>query len=108
MKTKLSLLGATLTAVSLNLILSGTAVAQGYGAQKGSATSAATPAGATAANPNAPKPGTVLPSGVIVAMPISKEEAMKKYPPPKGGYPSGTREPHEQSGLVHSPYSPHK
>jgi hypothetical protein len=45
---------------------------------------------------------------VIEAKQITKEEAEKKYPPPKGGYPSGERDPHQASGQVSSPYPPHK
>ena len=35
---------------------------------------------------------------------ISKEDAAKKYPPPKGGYPVAALGP-EGSGIVPSPYS---
>lgn len=35
---------------------------------------------------------------------ISKEDAMKKYPPPKGGYPVAQLGP-EGSGIVPSPYN---
>jgi hypothetical protein len=35
---------------------------------------------------------------------ITKEEAMKKYPPPKGGYPVASFGP-EGSGIVPSPYN---
>ncbi len=45
---------------------------------------------------------------VLDATPITKEEAAKKYPPPKGGYPIGERDPHMASGHVNSPYSPHQ
>jgi hypothetical protein len=45
---------------------------------------------------------------VIEAKQITKEEAEKKYPSPKGGYPSGERDPHKPSGQVSSPYPPHQ
>src|SRR6266566_9813946 len=45
---------------------------------------------------------------VIVAQPISKAEAEKKYPPPSSGYPTGERDPHDPSGVVASPYTPHQ
>ncbi|PYJ49571.1 MAG: hypothetical protein DME69_06840 [Verrucomicrobia bacterium] len=45
---------------------------------------------------------------VIVAQPISKAEAEKKYPPPSSGYPTGERDPHQASGIVMSPYPPHQ
>ena len=35
---------------------------------------------------------------------ITKEEAMKQYPPPKGGYPVANLGP-EGSGIVPSPYN---
>jgi hypothetical protein len=45
----------------------------------------------------------------IEAKQISKLEAEKKYPPPKGGvYPPGERDPHQASGIVTSPYPPHQ
>ena len=45
--------------------------------------------------------------GVIVATPITPEEAAKKYPAPNGKYPNGERDPHKASGIVNSPYPPH-
>jgi hypothetical protein len=50
---------------------------------------------------------------VIEAKQISKEEAAKKYPPPKGGgYPTGDRDPHASGSrsatIVTSPYPPHQ
>ena len=45
--------------------------------------------------------------GAKKAKAISKEEALKNYPPPKSGsYPMGERDPHKSSGLVYSPYPP--
>jgi hypothetical protein len=43
------------------------------------------------------------------ATPISKEEAMKKYPPPKGGYPVAevNTAPGQTGGFFKSPYSRH-
>ena len=50
---------------------------------------------------------------VIEAKQITKEEAAKKYPPPKGeGYPTGNRDPHSSGSrsttIVTSPYPPHQ
>ena len=39
---------------------------------------------------------------------ITKEDAQKKYPPPRSGYPRGTRDAHDPSGVVASPYSPNQ
>ena len=40
---------------------------------------------------------------------ITKADAEKKYPPPKTGtYPPGTRDAHDPSGVVSSPYPPHE
>lgn len=48
-------------------------------------------------------------AGSIVATPVTKEDAAKKYPPPSSGkYPMGERDPHKPSGVVTSPYPPHK
>jgi hypothetical protein len=106
MKTKLSLVGAALTAVALSLIVSSTAVAQMYGGSQNKGSSKTAPAGGT--SPSEKKPGSVGAGGVIVATPITKEEAAKNYPPPKGGYPMGERDPAAHSGLIKSPYPPGK
>jgi hypothetical protein len=46
---------------------------------------------------------------VIEATGITKADAEKKYPPPHGGnYPAATRDPHDASGLVTSPYPPYQ
>jgi hypothetical protein len=46
--------------------------------------------------------------GVTEATAITKAEAEKKYPAPKGGqYPRGSRNPHDPSGVVTSPYPPY-
>jgi hypothetical protein len=46
---------------------------------------------------------------VMTATAITKADAEKKYPAPKGGnYPPGTRNPHEASGVVTSPYPPYQ
>jgi hypothetical protein len=45
---------------------------------------------------------------VIEATGITKEEAEKKYPPPKNGYPLGNRDPSHPSGVVSSPYPPYQ
>src|SRR5216684_1202863 len=104
MKTKFSLVSAALVAGSLSLVLCSTAVAQMYGQKppQGSA-----PAGSPGASPGAKKPGDIEPGGVIVATPITKEEAEKKDPPPKSGYPTGDRPYSHVPGHILSPYSPH-
>jgi hypothetical protein len=43
----------------------------------------------------------------IEATPLTKAEAMKKYPSKTGTYPPGTRDAHDPSGVVSSPYPPH-
>ena len=46
---------------------------------------------------------------VLEGKAINKPEAEKKYPPPKSGtYPPGTRDAHDPSGVVSSPYPPHE
>jgi len=44
----------------------------------------------------------------IVAKPITKAEADKKYPARGGAYPLGQRDPTAPSGVVTSPYPPHE
>jgi hypothetical protein len=45
----------------------------------------------------------------ITATAITKADAEKKYPPAHGGhYPPGTRNPHDPSGVVTSPYPPYQ
>ncbi len=46
--------------------------------------------------------------GAIVATAITPQEAAKKYPMPNGRYPLRERDPHKASGVVTSPYPPHK
>lgn len=45
---------------------------------------------------------------VIEATGITKAEAEKKYPPKAGAYPPGNRNPHDESGVVASPYPPYQ
>jgi hypothetical protein len=46
---------------------------------------------------------------VMKATAITKADADKKYPAPHGGsYPPGTRDAHDASGLVTSPYPPYQ
>jgi hypothetical protein len=46
---------------------------------------------------------------VMTATAITKADAEKKYPAPKGGhYPLGNRSPHDPSGVVTSPYPPYQ
>jgi hypothetical protein len=44
----------------------------------------------------------------IAATALTKAEAEKKYPPKSGTYPPGTRDAHDPSGVVSSPYPPHE
>ena len=61
-----------------------------------------------AATPAGPSTGPVQGGGTTsVGKQIAPEEANKKYPPPKGGYPNGERDPHKASGIINSPYPPH-
>ena len=46
--------------------------------------------------------------GATPATAITKAEAEKKYPLKGGSYPPGTRDPHDPSGVVVSPYPPHE
>jgi hypothetical protein len=39
---------------------------------------------------------------------ITKADAEKKYPPKSGTYPPGTRDAHDPSGVVSSPYPPYQ
>ena len=45
---------------------------------------------------------------VMTATAITKADAEKKYPPKGGNYPPGTRNPHDASGVVTSPYPPYQ
>jgi hypothetical protein len=45
---------------------------------------------------------------VMTGEAITKEDAQKKYPPPPSGYPRGSRDAHDPSGVVASPYSPNQ
>jgi hypothetical protein len=56
----------------------------------------------------APSPGALGAGGAPVATPITPEEAAKKYPALKGKYPVGERDAHKPSGIITSPYPPHK
>ena len=47
-------------------------------------------------------------AGVTQATAITKAEAEKKYPTKGGQYPPGTRNPHDPSGVVTSPYPPYQ
>jgi hypothetical protein len=39
---------------------------------------------------------------------ITKADAEKQYPPKSGTYPLGTRDAHDPSGVVSSPYPPYQ
>jgi len=45
---------------------------------------------------------------VMTATAITKADADKKYPPRGGGYPRATRNAHDPSGVVTSPYPPYQ
>ena len=95
MKTKLSLITAIPLLVLLGLALSVTALAQ-------------MPKKPAASDSGEPKPGTILTGNIIVATPITKEEAAKKYPAPRSGYPPGDRTYTHIPGHILSPYPPHQ
>ena len=101
MKTKLVTVVSVVAVSWLVLIFSNTAVGQESGSY------ARQPSGASQAGA-APSPGSQGTSGVPVATPITPEEASKKYPAPNGRYPVGERDPHKSSGVITSPYPPHK
>jgi hypothetical protein len=109
MKIKLSLFGATLVAIACGLALSQTAIAQMYGQSKTSTSSSNKNASAAnpSASPGGKKPGEVMPDGTIVATVITKEEAEKKYPAPKAGYPAGDANYNfsHKPGFLQSPYT---
>jgi hypothetical protein len=46
--------------------------------------------------------------GAIDATPLTKAEADKKYPSKTKTYPLATRDAHDPSGVVSSPYPPHE
>lgn len=45
---------------------------------------------------------------VMEATAITKADADKKYPPADGHYPAASRNPHDPSGVVTSPYPPYQ
>jgi hypothetical protein len=45
---------------------------------------------------------------VMTGEAITKEDAQKKYPPPAAGFPRGSRDAHDPSGVVASPYPPYQ
>ncbi len=100
MKTKLVALVSAVAVSCLTLILSNTALAQMREGQ-----------GYRQTNQSGPNSSQVAKAaqgsgGAVVATPISPKDAAKKYPPPKGGYPRGERDPHKADGVVNSPYPP--
>ena len=95
MKTRLSLITAIPLLVLLGLALSVTALAQ-------------KPKKPAASDSGEPKPGTILTGNIIVATPITQEEAAKKYPAPRSGYPPGDRPYTHIPGHILSPYPPHQ
>src|ERR1700736_888703 len=78
-----------------------TVMGQGYGKgmTSGGSTPSGSPGGSAGGSAAAKKPGTVETGGAIVATPVTKEEAAKKYPLPAGkNYPPGDRDIHKPSG----------
>ena len=101
MKTKLIAIISAAAVSWLALNLSHTAIAQ----MKPGSESYQRPQGKNDVNSNQKaQKGT---AGSIVATQITPQEAAKKYPAPKSGYPMGERDPHKASGIVNSPYPPH-
>ena len=101
MKTKLVKIVSIVAVSWVALICTTSALAQmqrsgsEYGKQPSTGAAVSTPGQATGS------------SGAKMATPITKEDAAKKYPPPKSGqYPMGERDPHKSSGVVNSPYPP--
>ena len=103
MKTKLIAVVSAMAVSWLGLIFSNTAIAQ-YGRSGGAEPPPPKqPTGSTSTNDATRSQGR---GAANMATPISPAEAAKKYPPPKGGYPLGERDPHKASGMVNSPYPP--
>ena len=97
-KTRLIAFVSAVAVSCLTLILSNTAVAQ---MREGQSYQQANPK-----KPDSSKVSKQGASGAVVGTPITPQEAAKKYPPPKGGYPKGERDPHKADGVVNSPYPP--
>jgi hypothetical protein len=103
MKTKFMAV-VSIMAVTLLALMFTTAV---MGQRSGGYEKTTTKPGA-AATPSGPSTGPVQGGGgATVGKAITPEEANKKYPAPKGGYPTGERDPHKASGIILSPYPPH-
>jgi hypothetical protein len=100
MKTKLVTVISAVAVSSLTLIFPSTTLAQEKPSYAKPAAAATPPTGSQAS-------GVKASGGATMATPITPEEAAKKYPAPKGGYPAGERDPHKPSGQVSSPYPPH-
>ena len=100
-------LSAVISIVAVTLI--GLALAGAALAQRTSSGESGMKKPGAATTPSGPSTGPVQGvGGTAVAKQISPEEAKKKYPAPKGGYPMGERDPHKASGIVNSPYPPHQ
>jgi len=98
MKTKLFTVVSAVTMSWLALILTEVAMAQRSENYRPPSTS----------NPSTSQPSQQQGAGgAVVATQITPQEAAKKYPSPKGTYPTGERDPHKASGVVSSPYPPH-
>jgi hypothetical protein len=104
MKTKLTLIISASAVTLLALVIPNTALAQGESRAGGyQQTTKSTSGGMTPGNMTR---DTKRAGSVAKATQVTKDEAAKKYPPPKGGYPTGERDPHKPSGIVNSPYPP--
>jgi hypothetical protein len=107
MKTKLLTIISVLAVSGIALIFSDTAM--GQEGSRGGMYNAKPPSGtnqpAAAPSPGSQSTGT---GGALVGMPITPEEAAKKYPARNGNYPVGERDAHKPSGIITSPYPPHK
>jgi len=97
-KTRLIAIVSAVAVSCLTLIFASTAVAQ---MREGQSYQQANPK-----SPDTSKVSKQGASGAIVATPITPQEAAKKYPAPKGKYPTGERDPHKADGVVTSPYPP--
>jgi hypothetical protein len=106
MKTKLVRFVCLMAISGLALIVANSALAQMQ--QSGSSNYSKQPSTNAMAPSTTQASKTTGANGTTMATPITKEEAAKKYPPPKSGqYPAGERDPHKASGVITSPYPPH-
>jgi hypothetical protein len=104
MKTKLVRVISVMGAGWLALMLANSALAQ---MPRSGSEYSKQPAGSQTSTAATQASKTTGAQGAKMATPITKEDAAKKYPPPKSGqYPMGERDPHKATGVVNSPYPP--